>query len=159
MCRSVFIAAVVALNFIGCNEPVDLRTGLQVLDVSSGWRDGGIVNGQTRLVPSITFRLKNASSQRLNILQVNAVFRRVNDEEEWGSLFMTVAGSEGLAPGVSSALLTISSPHGYTGIESDQAMLQNSKFVDAKVHLSAKYGSTQLVRVGEFGVTRRLIGK
>ena len=159
MRRSVLIVAVGALTVIGCGKPVDLRTDLQVLDVSSGWRDGGVVNGQNRLVPSISFRLKNLSSQQLNILQVNAVFRRVNDEEEWGSGFMTVAGSEGLAPGASSQLLTISSQHGYTGIEPEQVMLQNSQFVDAKVHLSAKYGSIQLVRVAEFGVTRRLIGR
>jgi len=159
MDRSVLVAAAFALTLTGCGKPVDLQTSLQVLDISSGWRDGGIVNGQTRLVPSITFRLKNVSGQQLNILQVNAVFRRVNDEEEWGSGFMTVAGSDGLRPGASSQLLTITSQHGYTGSESDQAMLQNSHFVDAKVHLSAKYGSTQLVRVAEFGVTRRLIGR
>ena len=155
----VLLAALLAVLVPGCNETVDLKTGLQVLDVSSGWRDGGVVNGQNKLVPTISFRLKNVSSQQLNILQVNAVFRRVNDEEEWGSGFMTVAGSEGLAPGASSQLLTISSQHGYTGIEPEQVMLQNSQFIDAKVHLSAKYGSIQLVRLAEFGVTRQLIGR
>ncbi len=155
----VLLAALFAVLVPGCSEPVDLKTGLQVLDVSSGWRDGGVVNGQNKLVPTISFRLKNVSSQQLNILQVNAVFRRVNDEEEWGSGFMTVAGSEGLAPGASSQLLTISSQHGYTGIEPEQVMLQNSQFIDAKVHLSAKYGSIQLTRLAEFGVTRQLIGR
>jgi len=159
MREAVLIAALFAAAIPGCGAPVDLKTDLQVLDVSSGWRDGGMVNGQYKLVPSISFRLRNASSQQLNILQVNAVFRRVNDEEEWGSGFMTVAGSDGLAPGASSQLLTINSQHGYTGMETDQQMLQNSHFVDAKVHLSAKYGSIQLVRIGEFGVTRQLIGR
>ena len=44
--------------------------GLQVQDVSTGWFDAGIVNGQNKLVPSITFRLKNISDQKLVVLQV-----------------------------------------------------------------------------------------
>ena len=38
-------------------------------------------------------------------------------------------------------------------------MLQNSHFVDAKVELFAKYGSTQWARVGTYPVTRQLITK
>jgi hypothetical protein len=38
-------------------------------------------------------------------------------------------------------------------------MLQNSKFVDAKVELSAKYGSTQWTRIGSYPITRQLLTK
>ena len=159
MRASFWLAATFALVFTACSEPVDLTRGLEILDISSGWRDAGVVNGQNKLVPSISFRMKNVSGTRLNILQVNAVFRRVNDEDEWGASFMTVAGSVGLAPGASSEMLTLNSPNGYTGIEPEQLMIQNSQFVDAKVHLSAKYGAVQLMRLAEIEVTRRLIGR
>jgi hypothetical protein len=155
----VWLGAMFALAFSGCGEPVDLTRAIQIVDVSSGWRDAGVVNGQNKLVPSITFRIRNASAERLPILQVNALFRRVNEGEEWGSGFMTVAGSDGLAPGASSQMLTISSQLGYTGIEPEQLMMQNSQFVDAKVQLFTKYGSVQWVRVAEIGITRRLIGR
>src|SRR5262245_42025679 len=92
------------LLFTACGPTVDLTKGLQVLDVSSTWKDAGIVNGQNKLVPSVTFRLKNVSSQKLPVLQVNALFKRVSDTEEWGSGFMTIAGSEGLAPGATTDL-------------------------------------------------------
>ena len=151
---------VLLLAVPGCSDPVDLTRGLQILDVSSGWRDAGPVSGgQNKLVPSVTFRIKNVSGQQLAILQVNALFRRVNEGEEWGSGFMTVAGSQGLAPGASSQILTINSQLGYTGREPEHQMLQNSQFVDAKVQVFAKYGSVQWVRVSEFGITRRLIGR
>lgn len=142
----------------GCGPTVDLAKGLQVQDVSTGWFDSGIVNGKNKLVPSISFKLKNVSDQKLPMLQVNALFRRVTETDEWGSGFVTAVGSNGLAPGAATQMLTIKSQLGYTGSDqSRQQMLQSSHFVDAKVEVSAKYGSTQWVRVGDFAITRQLI--
>jgi hypothetical protein len=144
----------------GCGPAIDLTKGLQVTIVNSGWYDVGIVNGQNKLVPTITFTLKNASDQNLVSLQVNALFHQVDSTDEWGNGFLTAAGSEGLAPEASTAPLTIKSPLGYTG--SDQSrleMLQNSHFKDAKVDLFAKYGSTQWARLGTYPITRQLLAK
>jgi hypothetical protein len=143
-----------------CAKPIDLVSGLKVENVSTGWFDAGIVNGQNKLVPSISFTLKNVSDQKLVALQINAVFRRVTEKDEWGSGFLSVTGSEGLAPGVETATLTVRSQLGYTG--SDQSrddMLRNAHFVDAEVELFAKYASAQWKRVGNYPVTRRLITK
>ena len=148
------------LSSSGCGSTVDLTKGLQIRDVSTGWFDAGIVNGQAKLLPSISFKLKNVSDQTLPVLQVNALFRRVTEKDEWGSGFVTAAGSEGLAPGATTQLLTLKSDRGYTGSDQTrQEMLQNGHFVDAKVELSSKYGSTQWVRVGDFPITRVLITK
>jgi len=155
--RVVFLLLVICA---GCSPTVDLATGLQVQDVSTGWFDAGIVNGQNKLVPSISFTLTNSSNQKLVSLQINAIFRRVTEKDEWGTGFLTAAGSDGLAPGSVTPPLTIRSPLGYTGSgESREEMLRNSHFVDAIVELSAKYGSTQWKRVGEYPITRRLITK
>ncbi|MEP7307205.1 MAG: hypothetical protein ABJA98_16960 [Acidobacteriota bacterium] len=144
----------------GCGPTVDLATSLQVQDSSTGWFDLGVVNGQNKLVPSITFSLKNNSDQKLSTLQVNALFRRVTEKDEWGSGFLTAAGSSGLAPGAATPPLTIRSQLGYTGSEqSREDMLRNTHFVDATVELFAKYGSAQWKRIGQFPVTRRLITK
>src|SRR3954467_537018 len=108
----VLFAAVAAAS---CGPTVDLTKGLQVDDVSTGWFDAGIVNGQNKLVPSVTFKFKNVSDQTLNILQANVVFRRVTEDKEWGSSFVKVTGNEGLAPGAISAPQTVRSQLGYTG--------------------------------------------
>jgi hypothetical protein len=143
-----------------CGPTVDLTTGLQVTVVNSGWFDLGIINGQSKLVPTVVFTLRNTSDQKLVTLQINALFRRVTENTEWGSGFLTVAGSQGLAPGATSDPITIKSQLGYTGSDqSRQEMLQNSQFVDAKVELFAKYGSTQWVKVGAFPITRQLMTK
>jgi hypothetical protein len=144
----------------GCGPAVDLTKGLQVEVVNTGWFDAGIVNGQNKLVPSITFTLKNISDQKLGTLQVNLLFRRVNESEEWGSGFITAAGSAGLAPGATTPSLIVKSQLGYTGSDqSRQEMLQNAHFVDAKVELFAKYGSTQWARIGTYPITRQLLTK
>ena len=145
------------LFLVGCGPTVDLTTALRVEGIATGWSDAGVVDGKTKLVPTVRFRLKNASDQKLPTLQVNALFRRVNETNEWGSGFLTAAGSDGLPPGGATDPLSIASQLGYTGTEESALMLINSRFVDAKVDLYAKYGSTNWVRVGEYAIARQLI--
>ena len=159
MRTSLWLVLVVALGAASCGPSIDLTKGLEVVDVSTGWWDAGIVDGQNKLVPTVTFKFKNASGQPLKILQANVVFRRVTEDKEWGSAFVRIAGSEGLASGATSASQTVNSQLGYTGTESRQQMLDNSQFVDAKIQIFAKYESTQWQKVGEYGVPRRLITK
>ena len=157
----VGLALLAAALSIGCGPTVDLTKGLELTIVETGWYDAGIVNnGQNKLVPSVSFTLKNVSNQSLVTLQINALFRRINENDEWGSGFLTAAGSSGLAPGASTPVLTVRSQLGYTG--SDQTrleMLQNAHFVDAKVELFAKYASIQWVRMGTYPIARKLLTK
>ena len=156
--RLLLSAAVVSAA--ACGPAVDLTKGLEVAIISSGWYDAGIVNGQNKLVPSVAFTLKNVSQRKLVSLQVNAIFRRVTEPDEWGAELVTAAGSAGLPAGQVTGVLTVKSPRGYTGSDqSRQEMLQNSHFVDAKVDLFAKYGSTQWTRVGTYPIERRLLAK
>jgi len=148
----------VALLCVACGPDVDLSKGLQVEIVSTGWFDAGIINGQNKLVPTVSFTLKNVSGQKLSALQVNARFSRGNEPEEWGNGFLPSVGPGGLAPGATTAVLTIKSQLGYTGSDQSRAeMLQNSQFVDAKVELAVKYGGTQWKRLGEYPIQRQLI--
>jgi len=144
-----------------CGPTVDLTKGLKINVLETGWYDAGIVNGQNKLVPTITFTLTNLSDQTLVALQVNGSFRRVTEpEKEWGSRFLPAAGSKGLAPGATTDPLSVRSELGYTGSDqSRQEMLQNSHFVDAKVALTAKYSNIQWVRMGEFPIERKLLTK
>lgn len=139
-----------------CATPVDLATGLEVQDVSTGWLDAGVSFGNNKLVPKVSFKLRNVSDRTLAMLQVNALFRRVGREDEWGSGFMTAAGSSGLRAGVSTPLLTLESPLGYTGTDPLLAMLGNSQFVDAEVDVFAKYGAVQWTRLGRYTILRQL---
>ena len=156
MYASPWVVALGLLTLSACGSPIDLAKGLQIVDVSSGWYDAGIVNGQNKLVPSVKIRVKNLSDQSLGSLQVNATFLQASGKE-LDEVFKTVAGSQGLAPGATSDTVIIKSPHGYTGSEPRVDMMKNSLFVDAKVKLLAKYGSIQWVPIGEYPIERKLI--
>jgi hypothetical protein len=157
----VAVLLVLALASAACGPTVDLTKGLKITIVETGWYDAGIINGQNKLVPMVSFTLTNLSDQKLAALQVNASFRRANEsEKEWGTGFITAVGSKGLAPGATTDPLVLRSQLGYTGSDqSRQEMLQNSHFVDATVDLSAKYSNIQWVRMGRFPIERKLITK
>ena len=156
--RATFcLAILLAVAAAACGPKIDLKTALQVQDATTGWADLGVVNGQNKLVPSIAFKFKNASDQTITTLQSNVIFRRVGEDEEWGSGFLRVTGSEGLAPGASSEVLRVKSQLGYTGTETRQQMLDNKQFVDARAQVFAKYGSTQWTLIAEFPVERKLV--
>jgi hypothetical protein len=155
MKRALLLFSIVSV--CACGPSIDLTKGVHLEALSTGWLDAGVVDGKNKVVPAVSFKLKNVSDQSLKTLQVNAVFRRASHDEEWGSGFRTVAGSSGLAPGAATDTVTIKADLGYTGTDSREEMLGHSQFVDAKVDLFAKYGSTQWARLGEFPISRQLV--
>jgi hypothetical protein len=141
----------------GCGRPVDLATAVQVTDLSTGWFDSGIVNGQNKLVPSVTFRLKNVSGARLRSVQLNTVFMLLPENEEWDAMLTPGISYEGLEPGASTNPITVRAKMGFTGAQPRAEMMQHRLFKDVDVRVFAKHGSTQWVRLGEYRVARRLL--
>ena len=154
----VFGAAVVAATtaLTGCGSSVDVAKSVKIESVSTGWNAVGTAAGNNKVVPLASLTLKNVSDQALPSLQVNAVFHRRGDRAEWGTAFVTAAGSAGLRPGAE-AQVTVQSQLGYTGSDPSDELLANSHFVDATVDVFAKVGSTQWARVGEFPIDRQLL--
>jgi len=140
-----------------CGPRIDLTSALVVESVSTGWVDAGHLDAHNRIVPSLSFKLKNVAGRKLRTLQVNAVFHRVSEEKEWGSGFLAATAKDGLDPGAETPKLTVKSSIGYTGTDDNRELLQNSQFVDARVELFAKNGSANWTRIGEFPVSRQLL--
>ncbi len=149
--------AVLVLTSAGCDARVDLTTALHFESVTTGWSDVSGDGGGNKLVPTVSFRLTNASDRTLAPLQVNAIFRRVGDPGEWSNAMVTAAGSAGLPPASSTGPLVIKGTLGYTGTDPHWDMLRNSQFVDAKVDLFARYGSQQWTRIGEYSIARQIV--
>jgi hypothetical protein len=108
-------------------------------------------------VPTLTIRLKNVSPQKVALVQLNAVIRRVGETEEWGGAYTRAIGSDGLAPGASTPPIVLRSNLGYTGVEPRNVMLKNSQFVDAHIQLFGKYGGANWAKLGEYPITRELL--
>ena len=140
----------------GCRSR-EVEKDLVITDTHTGWYDVGVVNGQNKLVPSITLRLQNVSSESIARVQLNAVFRRVGEAEEWDSHFIRGIGPNGLEPGATGGELVLRSERGYTGSESRLQMLQNKEFVDARVEIFGKHGSRNWVKIGDYTIDRQLL--
>ena len=146
-----------ALVIAGCRSR-DVQKDLTITDVHTGWYDVGIVNGQNKLVPSISLKLKNVSPEQISRVQINAVFKRLDGEnKEWDSHFVRGIGPDGLAPGAKGDELVLRSDRGYTGSEPRLQMLQNKAFIDAKVEVFGKHGSNLWVKLAEFKIDRQLL--
>ncbi len=159
----LLLALAAASASAACARTVDLSKEMTTLDVATGWYDAGPADGQNKMVPGITFRLKNNSDQTLKVLQLNIAFRRDTGDaaarSEFEAVFLPAVGTEGLAPGATTDLYTAKSKNGYTGSEPLEQMMKNSHFVDVKAIVSAKYGSHGFQVISEHPVTRTLFGR
>jgi hypothetical protein len=141
-----------------CGHNFDVEKALKITDVHTGWYDAGIQDGKNKLVPSITLKLQNVSSEPVESVQVNAIFRQVGDAQAWGEHFVAAIDRDGLPAGQTTpGLLVLRSNLGYTGTESRLQMLQNKQFVDAKVEIFGKHGSRTWQKLGEYTIDRQLL--
>ena len=53
--------------------------------------------------------------------------------------------------------IVLRSERGYTSIEPNDRMLQNREFVDAKVDIFGRTGSSRWIKMGEFQIDRTLV--
>jgi hypothetical protein len=157
MRRRLALPLLAVLVAAGCQSR-EVEKDLQITDVRTGWYDAGIMeDGKNKLVPSATFRLKNVSPEDISSVQLNAVFRRVGEQESWGEHFINAIDRTGLAAGNTGNALVLRSPLGYTGTQPRLQMLQNKEFVDAKVEIYGKHGSRTWVKMGEYQIDRQLL--
>jgi hypothetical protein len=142
-----------ALLVVSCGRTVDLSTALQAEEVTTGWFDAGIVNGNNKLVPSISFRLRNTSPQDLR-LQINAVYKILPEGEDRDDSFLQNIHVP--ANGTSDPM-TIRADSGFTSEVPRAEMLQHSLFRDFEVRLFVKHGAGSWVPLGEYRVERQLL--
>ncbi len=149
------LAAIATLGAAACG-PSGTVQQLVFTDVVSGYHDEGVVNGENKLVPQISFRLQNSGTEPLGTVQLNVHFMANGADGNMDEV-LTRAGGDGIAAQQGSEPLTVRSKVGYTSQQPRAEMLQNSQFRDIKVKVFAKSGSSQWSQVGEFTVDRTLL--
>jgi hypothetical protein len=156
MPKRIALCLVLALLVAACRSR-EVDKDLTITAVHTGWYDAGVVDGQNKLVPSISLKLQNVSGEPIARVQLNAVFRRVGEPEEWDAHFVRGIGPDGLPPGATGDELVLRSERGYLGPQSRLQMLQNREFVDARVEVFGKHGSRNWVKMGEYVIDRQLL--
>jgi hypothetical protein len=141
-----------------CREKLNIKEHLLLEDVTTGWYDAGIVEGhKNKLVPTISFRLRNKGPGEIGLVQINAVYRRVGEDEEWGSQFIRAINGDGLPAGQATPPIVLRADHGYTGEQPRLEMLSHSQFQDAHVEVFAKHQSDDYVKLGDYPIKRQLL--
>ncbi len=150
--------ALAAFVSISCGASEAAVASLEPVDVVTGWFDDGIVEGgKNKLVPSVTMKLRNKSDQPIRSIQINAIFRRVGEQEMWGEYFGWAVPREPLPAGQTTSTLVMRSTLGYTGEQPRMQMLQNREFIDTKVEIYLKQGSRVWAKLAEYPIQRQLL--
>jgi hypothetical protein len=154
---AVAAVAVIALAIPGSSH-VDLASSVRIEDMSGGWFVTTSGNGKTRLLPTVSFQLRNVSPAPLALVQVNVLFRRMGEHDAWSDVMRKAISSHAIASGPLTEPIVVKSPVGYTGDEATSSLMNHSKFVDTAVAIYGRHGSEDWTYLGEYPLPRRIVG-
>ena len=150
------VIASAALFTAACGSTGNVQD-LELQDISSGYFDEGVVNGENKIVPSVTFKLRNKGGAPVSTVQTNAIFQIDGADGPMDEVLTRAIGTDGLAPQQSTSNLTVRSKIGYTSQQPRAEMLTNSLFKDVRVRIFAKSGSGTWTLLGESVIERKIL--
>jgi hypothetical protein len=150
------LVAAILFGSAGCGRQIDLATALSVSEVFSGYYDFGIVKGENKLVPSISFKLKNVSAAPVTQVQVIVSFWPKGADGEKDSKEVTGIGGTAVAAGSSSDPILVRSAIGYTLDQPRSELFTHSGFKDFTAKVFVKREG-KIVPLGEFTIEHRII--
>ena len=130
---------------------------LELQDISSGYFDEGVVNGENKIVPSITFKLRNKGGSEVSTVQTNTIFQIEGKDGPMDEVLTRAIDTNGLAPQQSTNSLIVRSKIGYTGQQPRAEMLTNREFKDVRVRIFGKSGAGTWTLLGESVVERKIL--
>jgi len=156
----LFLLGLVLSGTTACGPRVDLAK-LEVTEITSGYYDFGVVadgpdKGMNKLVPSISFRLKNNGAVPVDHVAMTVSFWQDGADGELESKEVSGIGANRLEPGALSDVVLVRSGTGYTTADARANIFTNSYFKDFTAKVFAKR-SGRIVPIGEFPIDRQLI--
>ena len=164
MFKSLLLVLSATVVVAGCISR-DVTKDLQVVEIRSGWYDLGTVvdgpdKGKTKLVPSVSLKLKNVSQQAISGVQLDAVFRSLPEKTVIDEHYAVGIDSRAsLEPGATTGPIILRAKWGFVGEETRSLMLQNSLFKDANVTVLGRHGRRNWAPMAEVPIDRRLLGR
>jgi hypothetical protein len=158
---SVALATAVCVALLpvtGCGTAAPLDKSVEFTEVQSGYVDMGLVNGETKLVPYASLRIKNIGTAPLDGFQLSASFWRVGEDGQKDEMQLPHLVAKNLAPGAVSDRITIRANFGYTLAGARADFFAHSMFVDFTIKVFGKI-SGRMYRVGEVSVERKIVPK
>jgi hypothetical protein len=152
-CAAVLIAACAAS---ACNS-VDLKTQLQVVDVSSGYYDNGLTpTGLNHLVPSVTFSVRNVSEKDVSSVDMVIMYWAAGQDSEQDESLLKVIPGSGLPAGATTEPIVSRSRVGFTLEGARADLFSRSGFKDWTAKFFLKRGG-KIVPAGEYKIEHKLL--
>jgi hypothetical protein len=142
----------------GCGSDVALDKVIEITDVHSGYTDMGIVQGETRLVPTAVIRVKNNSGETLSGFQLSASFWLKGGDGEKDEIILQHLVAKSLAPGATSDPIVIRANFGYKLEGARADFFAHSQFVDFVIKVFGKINGRPY-KIGELSVDRTILQK
>src|SRR3974377_1288812 len=97
----------------GCGPQPDLAD-LKLVPQISGYYDDGVVQegkdmGQNRILPAVTFQIKNDGKLPVEYVDITVAFRTVTNDKEYDSKLIHPIGRDALVFGASTESITVRS--------------------------------------------------
>jgi len=153
---AIFGVITLALIVAGACANPDLKS-LKIVNVFSGYHDAGILpDHKNKLVPSVTFQLKNEGAEALSYIDLAVDFWQIGDDGPLDDKVVPGIGARALDPGQTGESLTIHSDSGYTSEAARADFFTNPIFKGFTVKIFAKFRG-RTTPLGELKVEPRLL--
>ncbi len=135
-------------------SPGEVEESLQVVWQDSRWVDKEVTSTEVKIVPIISFKIKNVGPRPLSHINVIGVFSLEEDGQQLGEE-KVLSLADTLSPGQESAEVVFKSSTGYAA-SSKEAFARNEKeWKPVKVKLMARVGAV-MATLGEYPIKRQI---
>jgi hypothetical protein len=101
--------------------------------------------------------LRNKAQEPIRSIQATANFKRVDEQENWGSAWEQVTAAGKPLPSGQSVLVVLRSDGRYTSATDDpESMFEHELFKDARVEVFVRVGSSSWAKMAETAIERRI---
>jgi len=154
----VLAPAVLVLS--SCKTPSDaeVKGSMEILDIDTKWvakEYSQWPRPKLTLVPTVSFKIKNVSSEPLRFVNFNAIFKERDAVENLGDNFLAAIRQEAVPPGGLSPVITLKSNFGVEGRNLDD-FKNNPQWRTYFVKIYAQFKGSRLVLLGEWPVSRTI---
>src|SRR5262249_18008653 len=133
--------AALGLVVFGACRTHDPQKELEVSDVETYWIVDAPKGATQYISPAVRFRLHNKTQEPIRAIQAMANFKRVGEQENWGSAWEQVTPASNPLPPGKDVLVVLRSDGHYTSTTNEpESMFKHELFKDARVEAYVRVG-------------------
>src|SRR5258708_8619409 len=107
------------------------------------------------MAPAVRFRVHNKAPEPILSIQATATFRRVGEDENWGSAWEQVTPVKKPLPPGKDVVVVLRSDGHYTSSGAADSMFAHPQFKDTRAEVFLRVGSSGWVKMAESPIERR----